>query len=382
MRLETKLIRHGELEPKARGSVVTPIFQSATYESRPDEGYHDIRYMRLNNTPNHEVLHRRIAAIESGEDALVAGSGMAAISAAFLTLLAPGDHVLCHNRPYGGSMTLLTGDLARYGIETTFVDMSLPATWEKALRPRTKVMYLETITNPLVEVCDLEAAVAFARKRGLVSMIDNTIASPVNCRPIELGFDVVVHSATKYLNGHSDIVAGAVVSTRSRVAAIKRTLDHFGGSLDTHACFLLERGLKTLVLRVRHQNESTLRLAQALERHPAVARVHYSFLETHPHYARARKLLAGASGLLSFELKGGATAAEALIRSVKLATDAPSLGGPETLITRPAITSHSGIPREERERLGITDGLVRVTVGLEATDDLIEDFTRALGTLR
>ena len=246
------------------------------------------------------------------------------------------------------------------------------------MRPTTRVFYVEAITNPLLEVIALEEVVAFARAHGLVSVIDATMATPINFRPIAHGYDLVLHSATKYLNGHSDLVAGVVAGSAERVGVAKRLLDHLGGVLDAHACFLLHRGLKTLALRVRHQNDSALALARFLAAHGRVADVRYPGLETHPGHARARRLFSGFGGMVSFRPKGGTAAAERFVDRVTLAINGPSLGGPESLVTRPAVTSHGGLSAEERARAGIDDDLVRVSVGLEAVEDLCEDFDRAL----
>ncbi len=378
MRFETALVHAGEPRPRIEGAVAMPVFQSSTFELDGGGSYHDVRYIRLNNTPNHHALHAKLAALEGAEAALVTASGMAAISSTLLSLLAHGDHLLVHDTLYGGTHDLVTKDLARLGIAHTFVDADDPSSWASALRPTTRAFYVETLTNPLLEVVDLRAVTAFCRERGIVSVVDNTCATPVNYRPVEHGFDLVVHSATKYLNGHSDLVAGAVCGTTERVQAVKHKLDHLGGSLDPHACFLLHRGIKTLALRVRHQNDSTLAIARFLERHAAVARVHYPGLESHRRHARAREWLRGCGGLLSFELVGGLAAAERFISRLTLPANAPSLGGVETLVTRPAATSHAGLSPEERARRGIADGLVRISVGLEATEDLVEDLARAL----
>ncbi len=383
-RLETELIHAGEPRPRIAGAVNVPVFLSSTYEFTGESDYHHVRYIRLNNTPNHVALHQKLATLERGEAALVAGSGMAAISATLLSLLAHGDHFLAHRSLYGGTHDFISKDLGRFGISCTFVDAddsngsNGSNGWKNALTPTTRAFYVETITNPLLDVLDLHGVAAFCREHGLVSIIDNTCATPVNFRPIEHGFDVVVHSATKYLNGHSDIVAGAVVGSAQRVMAVKRQLDHLGGALDPHACFLLHRGLKTLALRVRHQNESALRIATFLERHPAVASVNYPGLENHRRHARAREWFAGSGGLVSFELEGGLPAAERFIARARLPVNAPSLGGAETLMTRPATTSHSGLSPQERQSQRITDGLIRLSVGLEAPEDLIEDFAYAL----
>ncbi len=380
-RIETKLIHAGEPEPRIEGAVILPIFQSANYEYGGESDYHDIRYSRLNNTPNHVALHGKLASLENADAALVTASGMAAITTSLLTVLSSGDHVLVQECLYGGTHDFITKDIGAFGISYDFIDGDDPGSWQGKLRPHTKAIYVESLTNPLLQVADLGAVSVFAREHGLVSLIDNTFPSPVNFRPAEHGFDLSLHSCTKYLNGHSDVVAGAVIGRGDLVTKVKRRLDHLGGTLDPHACFLLHRGTKTLALRVRQQNLSALELARTLERHPAVARVNYPGLESHPQHARARELFDGFSGMLSFELTGGQDAAERLMGHVHLPIVAPSLGGVETLITRPATTSHAGLSRDDRDKLGITDGLVRVSVGIEATEDLIADFESALNKL-
>jgi cystathionine beta-lyase/cystathionine gamma-synthase len=378
MRLETKLVQAGEPRPRHERAVALPIYQSSTFVSGDGGGYHDVQYIRLNNTPNHAALGAKLAALEGTEQALVTASGMAAISSTLFSVLSAGDHVLAHDGLYGGTYSLLTHDLQRFGITTTFVDASRPDTWAAHVTPRTRAFYVETITNPLVQVVALDEVARFARANNLVSIIDNTIATPINYRPAEHGFDLIVHSASKYLNGHSDIVAGVVAGRAELVTAVKHALDHLGGALDPHACFLLQRGLKTLAVRVRYQNQSALELATFLAGHPRVRTVNYPGLPAHPHHARARAWLGGCSGLLSFELAGDVADTEQFLARVSIPLVAPSLGGPETLITRPAITSHAGLARDVRERQGISDQLVRLSVGLESTADLIEDFTAAL----
>ncbi|MCK5553967.1 MAG: PLP-dependent transferase, partial [Deltaproteobacteria bacterium] len=264
------------------------------------------------------------------------------------------------------------------GISFDFIDGDDPDSWKGQLRPTTKAIYVETITNPLLQVADLKAVVEFAKAHGLVSLIDNTFSSPINFRPPEWGFDLSLHSCTKYLNGHSDIVAGAIIGRGELIEKIRQKLNHLGGSLDPHACFLLHRGMKTLALRVRYQNESALKIARFLEEHQAVEKVNYPGLEGHPGHQRSRELFDGFGGMLSFELKNGAGTAELFIQSTTLPIIAPSLGGIETLMTRPVTTSHSGLSPEERQRMGISEGLIRVSVGIEATEDIIEDFEQAL----
>jgi cystathionine beta-lyase/cystathionine gamma-synthase len=377
-RLETRLIHAGEPDPPIQGAVSMPIFQSSTFEYTGAASYNDLKYIRLNNTPNHIALHEKLAALEGTEAALVTASGMAVISTTLLTLLSSGDHVLAQDCLYGGTHDLITGDLPTLGISYDFIDADDPESWKHHLRANTKAIYVETMTNPLLQVGDLKAVVEFAKTHSLVSLIDNTFASPVNFRPPEWGFDLSIHSCTKYLNGHSDIVAGAVIGRADLIEKITHKLNHLGGSLDPHACFLLHRGLKTLSVRVKYQNESTIKIARFLEEHPAVRKVNYPGLESHPRHQRARQLFDGFSGMLSFELKGGVEAAERFMQNTTIPFVAPSLGGVESLITRPATTSHSGMSSEDRQRLGISEGLIRVSVGIEATEDMIEDFDQAL----
>jgi cystathionine beta-lyase/cystathionine gamma-synthase len=379
--LATKLIHAGEPEPRINGAVSMPIFQSAMFEYAGETSYHDLKYIRLNNTPNHVALHKKLAALENAEAALVAASGMAAISTALLTVLASGDHLLAQETLYGGTHDFLTKDFATFGISYDFINADDPDSWKSKLRRNTKAIYVETMTNPLLQVADLKAAAQFAKAHGLVSLIDNTFASPINFRPAEWGFDLSLHSCTKYLNGHSDLVAGAVIGRADLIQKITHKLNHLGGSLDPHACFLLHRGMKTLAVRMRHQNESTLKIARFLEQHPAIAKVNHPGLESHPRHQRAKELFDGFSGMLSFEMKGGLEAAQRFMDNTTLPVIAPSLGGIETLLTRPATTSHLGMSPEDRRKIGITDGLIRMSVGIEATEDIIEDFEQAFKRL-
>lgn len=377
-RLETNLIHAGEPEPRKEGAVVLPIYQSAMYEYAGETSYHDLKYIRLNNTPNHQALAEKLAALENAETALVTASGMAAIATALLTFLQSGDHLLAQDCLYGGTHDLITKDFPGFGIEVDFIDGDAPESWQAKLRPNTKAIYMESMTNPLLQVADLKAAAAFASAHGLVSLIDNTFPSPYNFRPLDLGFDISLHSCTKYLNGHSDIVGGAVISSRTLTDEVRHKVNHLGGSMDPHACFLLHRGVKTLAVRMRQQNESALKLAEFLERHPKVTHVNYPGLASHPRHERARELFDGFSGMLSFEVQGGLAEAERFIRHTQLPVVAPSLGGVETLVTRPAITSHAGMSPQDREKIGISDSLIRISVGIEATEDILADFEQAL----
>ena len=377
-RIETLAVHTGERRPGLEGSVVFPIFQGTVYSVEPGTDYHDIKYIRLNSTPTQKYLHDKLAPLERSEAALATSSGMAALTCTLLTFLRPGDHFLAGDCLYGGTHDFLTHDAANLGWSYTFVDPQKPDSWATALRPATKLMLVESITNPLMRVPRLREIVAFAREHRLLTVIDNTFASPVNFRPLSIGFDIAFHSATKYLNGHSDLVAGCIFGSAERVDRIRRSLNHYGGTLDPHAAYLLARGLKTLALRVKAQNANGMALARFLSAHPKVCEVNYPGLESHPDRSHASQLLSGFGGMLSLRLKGGAGAAERLLQHVELPRVAPSLGGVESLITRPATTSHSGMSREDRERIGVTDDLVRVSCGIEHPQDLIDDFAQAL----
>jgi len=378
--IDTALVHAGSLEPRPHGAVITPLFQSANYLQADADRYESVTYARLSNTPNHHVLNARIATIEGAPAALVTASGMAAITATLLSLLGSGDHVLLQRTVYGGTRTFFDHDAPRLGIAYTPVPTTHPDTWAEALRPETKVFYVEGISNPLLEVADLPAVVAFAREHGLITVIDNTFLSPINFRPLEHGLDLVVHSATKYMNGHSDIVAGVVAGSEERVQRIQGLLNHLGGSLDPHAAFLLERGLKTLALRVRRQNDTALALARVLVEHPAVAEVHYPGLQSDPGAERAA-IFDGCGGMVSFYVRD-ADRVDAVLDRLALPINAASLGGVESLVVRPSRSTHLGVDPEVREAQGITDALVRVSVGIEDPSELIEDFRQALDAAR
>ena len=379
--LRTNLVHAGAPRPPVEGAVVTPVFQSANYLMADEDSYDAVRYIRLHNSPNHHTLHARLAAIESGEAALVTASGMAAISASILAFVDQGDHILVQPTLYGGTQNLLDDDAPRFGISHSAIDLADPdgeAAWERQLRPETRLVYVEAISNPLMEVFDLEAVVAFARRHDLVTVIDGTFASPALFRPLEIGFDLVVHSATKYLNGHSDIVAGAVVGSTEAVDRVRLLQGHLGAALDPHACFLLERGLKTLALRVERQCGNALALARFLDQHPKVSQVRYPGLPDDPGHGHASRLFDGYGGMLAFYTDTAETA-ERFLDRVTIPLHAASLGAVETLVVRPSRSSHLGMPEEDRARLGITDELIRVSVGIEDEGELVRDFGRALG---
>jgi cystathionine beta-lyase/cystathionine gamma-synthase len=380
--MDTLAVHGGERRPGPDGSVVFPIYQGTVYSVEPGTDYHDIKYIRLNSTPSQSYLHDKLAAIEGAEAAIATASGMAAVTTVLLSIMRAGDHLLASDCLYGGTHDFLTNHAADLGWSCSFVDAGRPETWAAARTPRTRVFLVETITNPLMRVGPLDQIAGFGRREGIVTVIDNTFASPVNFRPLACGFDIAFHSATKYLGGHSDLVAGAVMGRADLVGQVRRTLNHFGGSLDPHTGFLLARGIKTLALRIRAQNANALALAEFLADHPAVAAVNYPGLPAHPDHANAARLLSGFGGMLSLRLRGGEQAAQGLLDTVSLPFVAPSLGGVETLITRPATTSHAGMRPEDRDRLGITADLIRVSAGIEDAQDLITDFGQALDKVR
>ena len=376
--LTTELVHAGEPEPRIEGAVSMPIFQSSTYEYSGEGQYDDIRYIRLNNTPNHKAIQKKLAVIECAESALVTSSGMSAITATLLTFLKQGDHLLSHKSLYGGTASFILEDLPRYGITFDLIDTTDPSGWSMMLKPNTKIIYTETITNPMLEVPELGAIVDFAKENNLISMIDNTFASPVLFSPSELGFDISLHSCTKYINGHSDIVAGAVIGSDKLIKIITSRMNHFGGSLNPGACFLLHRAIKTFELRMIRQSKNAGQIALFLENHPDVLSVNYPGLVSNNSYERAKKYLSGFSAMVSFEVVGGKTRSIKFMDQLDIAINAPSLGGVETLITLPALSSHSGMDPAERVKAGITDSLIRLSVGIESVDDLITDLDQAL----
>lgn len=377
-RFETLAVHSGERRPGPEGSVVFPIYQGTVYANDAEAGYHDLKYIRLNTTPSQRYLNDKLAALEGAEAAVATSSGMAACTSALLTLLKKGDHFLAGDCLYGGTHDFISRHAATFGASCTFVDAQDPRTWEPAVRPSTRLFLVETITNPLMRVPPLREVVSFSKRHGLLTMLDNTFATPANLRPLSIGVDLVFHSATKYLNGHSDLVAGCLMGSRETVERIRHTINLYGGSIDPHAAFLLARGIKTLALRVKAANLNGLSLARFLAMHPKVATVNYPGLETHPDHKHAREMLSGFGGMLSLRLKGGLEAVERFTRAVRIPCIAPSLGGVETLMTRPVLTSHAGMSRDDRERIGVTEDLVRVSCGIEHPDDLVEDFRQAL----
>lgn len=357
--------------------VVRPLVQSVNYE-QPMGTAEGMRYTRYGNTPNAEAVQERLALLEGAEAALVLASGMGATACAMLALLRPGDHLVSSAWIYGGTRALFAQELAQFGIETTFVDPGHTRGWRHALRPNTRALFVESPVNPTTRLLDLRPLAQLTQRVGVALVVDSTFASPINFRPLEHGADVVIQSATKYLNGHHDVLGGAVMGTASFVEEVRRKMTVWGQAPDPFACWLLERGLKTLGVRVERQSANALVLARWCEEHPAVARVHYPGLASHPDHALAAELLDGFGGMLAVELAGGADAADRFIRRLELVTHASSLGGVDTLVVEPRYTSHAGMTSAERAAIGIPDGFLRISVGVEDVADLVADFAQAL----
>lgn len=385
--METLSVHAGEAPDPATGALAPTLVQSTAFAfpsaeaaaaafAREDEAY---VYTRWSN-PTVDLLEAKVAALEGASAALATASGMAAVATALLSTLRAGDHLLAPRAVYGGTAVLLREHLPQLGIQTTFVEGTSLEAWEAAIRPETALLYLETPGNPNLALNDLAALSALARSRGVVSVADNTWATPYNQRPLELGVDLVVHSATKYLGGHGDAVGGVMAGGEELIERARRhTLRHYGGVMAPFTAWLIARGLVTFALRMQAHNRNALRVAQYLEGHPRVERVHYPGLDSHPQYELAgRQMPGGWGGMLAFELAGGVEAGRAVQDRVRLCTRAVSLGDARTLICHPASTTHYSMPREERLAAGITDGLVRLSVGIEAAEDILADLEQAL----
>ncbi|MFI5309689.1 MAG: trans-sulfuration enzyme family protein [Gemmatimonadales bacterium] len=369
---------HGGAEPYQPGDpVVPPIVQSVNYVQEIGTAA-GLKYTRYANTPNAERVQKRLAQLEGAEAALVLSSGMGATACAMLALLRPGDHLLASSFLYGGTHRLLTEEFVRHGINVTLVDPLEPRAWRRRLRKETRAIFLESPVNPTCRVLDLRPISYLTKEVGLALVVDSTFASPVNFRPLEYGADVVIHSATKYLNGHSDVLAGVVAGTEPYIQEVLQKEMVWGQTPDPMALWLLERGLRTLDIRVRRQNDNAMRIANWCADRKEVRHVHYPGLSDHPDHEVARDLFDGYGGMLAVELQGGGKAAERFLRRLKVFTHAASLGGVESLVSEPRYTSHAGLTSEERTRIGIPDGFLRLSVGIEDADDLIADLEQAL----
>jgi len=375
--LSTRAV-HGTPEAAAPHTpVTTPIVQSSTFTNEVGSR-EEVLYTRYGNNPNQTSLGRRLATLDGGEAAIAVGSGMGATALAHLAILGPGDHLISSDWIYGGTRRLFGQQFGRLGIDVSFVDPANPRSWKSGLRNNTRAIFLETPTNPLMRVLDLEPLAALCHTEGIALIVDSTFASPVNLRPIEYGADVVIHSATKYLNGHSDVIAGVVVGTDEMIEEVRQLMQVWGQALDPHAAWLIERGLKTLEVRVERQNANGLAFAEWASGERAFARVHYPGLPSHPDHSLAATQLDGFGGMVGLEVRGGAEAAERLLRRLRVVHHAPSLGGVETLVSEPRVTSHASLSATQRAAQGIPDGFVRVSLGIENVEDISADFQRAL----
>jgi cystathionine beta-lyase/cystathionine gamma-synthase len=341
----------------------------------------DSYYTRYGN-PTNTVAEKTVAELEGVDTALTFSSGMGAITTTIMALLKAGDHIVSQRDVYGGTHKFLSQWLPRLGVETTFVDPTDYAQHERAIRPNTKLLYLESPTNPGLRVVDLKAAATLAKERGLTSMIDSTFGTPINQHPAEYGIDLIMHSGTKYLSGHTDLICGVVAGRRELMEKILATRTTLGNCMDPHASWMLVRGLKTLAVRVARQNENALRVADFLEQHAKVRRVHYPFLKSHPQNALALRQMSGGGGMVTFEVEGTGDDARHASEGLRLFTLAPSLGGVESLVSIPVLTSHLMVPADERDRMGVTEQMIRLSVGIENAEDLIADLEHALEAVR
>ena len=357
--------------------VAPPLYQSSTF-TNPVGSTAQVLYTRYGNNPNQVAIAKRLALLEGAEAAIFVASGMGAAALAHLAVLRPGDHLLSSEWIYGGVHRLFSQEFGRLGIEVSFVNPQESRTWKRALRKTTRAIFLETPTNPLLRVVDIEPFATLCKAEGLALIVDSTFATPMNFRPLEHGADVVIHSATKYLNGHSDVIAGAVAGTESVIEEVRRLMQVWGQALDPMAAWLIDRGMKTLAVRVARQNATGTAVAEWCAGQAPFSAVHHPSLPSHPDHETARRLLNGYGGMLGVELKGGAAAADRFLRALTIATHAPSLGGVETLVSEPRLTSHASLTPAQRAEAGIPDGFLRFSLGLEDADDLIADFARAL----
>ena len=381
-RPETAAVRGASEMQKKNGPVAPEIYQTSTFEVADNEEQIRVtttdRYYTRWGNPTITLAEQTVAALEGTEAALVFASGMGAITTTILSLLKAGDHIVAQRDLYGGVTKFFSGWLPKLGIETTLVDTTEYEQYERAIRPNTKLLYLESPTNPALRIVDAKKMAALARQHRLISMIDSTFGTPINQHPAEYGIDLVMHSGTKYLSGHADLTCGVISGRRDLIEQVGETRKTLGNCMDPHAAWLLIRGLKTLAVRVARQNENALRVAEFLEQHAKVRRVHYPFLKSHPQYAIAREQMSGGSGMVTFEVDGTGEDARRVSEAMKLFTLATSLGGVESLVSIPVLTSHAMISAEQRAEMGVTEQMVRLSVGIESVEDQIEDLERAL----
>ncbi|HOI92119.1 MAG TPA: PLP-dependent aspartate aminotransferase family protein [Candidatus Rifleibacterium sp.] len=386
VKFDTACIHAGQAPDKLFGGVSVPIYQSSTFAfedadqgaarfSGKDDGY---KYTRIGN-PTNAALERCVAELEGGKFGLATATGMSAISTVFMTFLGAGKHVVSTGSVYGPTRTILEKELTRFGVESTFVDSSDANSVKNAIKKNTVMVYVETPANPTLSITDIAACAKIAHDAGAILVVDNTFCSPMLQKPLQLGADIVLHSMTKFLNGHSDVVAGMLVtSNQEMMKNMHRVICQMGGTIDPHQAWLVLRGVKTLALRVKVAQENAMKLAEELEKHPKIEWVKYPGLRSHPQYELARKQMSGPGAMISFEVKGGVKAGKTVMDSVGLSTLAVSLGGIESLIQHPASMTHASMGPAARAEAGITDGLVRFSVGCEDYEDIKKDLWQAL----
>jgi cystathionine beta-lyase/cystathionine gamma-synthase len=369
---------HGVPHRRPDWSPVAPALQQSSTFTNPVGSEDEVLYSRYGNNPTQIDLARKYALLEGADDAVFVASGMGATALAHLAVLRPGDHLISSTWIYGGTQKLFDEELGRYGIDVTYVSPDQPRLWRKSIRKATRAIFVETPTNPLMRVIDMGPIAYAAEEHGLALLVDATFASPINYRPLEHGADVVITSATKYLNGHSDVIAGAVAGSASFVEEVIRLMRLWGQAIDPHAAWLIDRGMRTLALRMERHNSNGMSVAQWAEQHAGISKVHYPGLPSHPDHAHAKTVLAGFGGMVGLELKGGAKAAERMLKRLKLVTHAPSLAGVETLVSEPRLTSHKSIGTDGRTKIGIPDGFLRLSCGIEDAADIIGDLEQGL----
>jgi cystathionine beta-lyase/cystathionine gamma-synthase len=379
---ETQVARSAADLHKKNGPMSLPIYQTSTFEVTDNDEQlrvtgSDSYYTRYGN-PTNSVAEKTVAALEGVDAALTFSSGMGAITTTIMALLRGGDHIVAQRDVYGGTHKFLSQWLPKFGVETTFVDTTDYQQHEQAIRPNTKLLYVESPTNPSIRVVDLQRIASLAKQQGLISMIDSTFGTPINQRPAEYGLDLIMHSGTKYLGGHTDLICGVVAGRKELIDKILATRTTIGNCMDPHASWMLVRGMKTLAVRVARQNDNALRVAEFLEQHAKVRRVHYPFLNSHPQQALARSQMSGGGGMVSFEVDGTGEDARRVSEALRLFTLAPSLGGVESLVCIPVLTSHLSVPEEERRKMGVTEQMIRLSVGIESAHDLVADLENAL----
>jgi cystathionine beta-lyase/cystathionine gamma-synthase len=358
--------------------VVPPLLQTSTF-TNPVGSTDEVLYTRYGNNPNQTSIARKYALLEGAEEGLFLSSGMAATALAHLAVLRPGDHLLSSSWIYGGTRKLFDEEFGKFGVEISYVSPVEPRAWKKAMRKNTRALFVETPINPLLRVVDLAPMARVAKEEGVALLVDATFASPINFRPLEHGADVVITSATKYLNGHSDVIAGALAGSAPFIEEVTRLMKLWGQSIDPHSAWLIDRGLRTLAVRMQRHNENGLAVARWAEGHAAIARVHYPGLASHPDHELAGKVLGGFGGMVGLELGGGTMEAERVLSRLQLVAHAPSLAGVESLVSEPRLTSHKALGPEGRATMGIPDGFIRLSCGIEDAADIIADFEQALG---